>query len=43
LRQEHRLKVVEYRVLRNVSAPEMVEETGDWKIFHIEMHRDLHF
>jgi hypothetical protein len=31
LRQEHRLKVVEYRVLRNIRAAKIVEETGDWK------------
>jgi len=43
LKQEHRTKMVEYRVLRKLNAPKVLEETGDWKRFHNEIYRYLHF
>jgi hypothetical protein len=39
LREEHRLKVFENRVLRSIFGPKRDEVTGDWRKLHNE---DLH-
>jgi hypothetical protein len=39
LREEHRLRVFENRVLRVMSGPEMDEVTGEWRKLH---DRELH-
>jgi hypothetical protein len=36
LREEHRLKVFENRVLRGVFGPKRDEVTGEWRILHNE-------
>jgi hypothetical protein len=42
LREKHRLKVFENRVLRRISGPKR-NETGDWRKLHIEELRNLYF
>jgi hypothetical protein len=34
LKEEHRLRVFENRVLRRVFGPKRVEETGEWRKLH---------
>jgi hypothetical protein len=34
LREEHRLRVFENRVLRRISGPKRDEETGGWRKLH---------
>ena len=36
LREEHRLRVFENRVLRRIFGPKRDEVTGDWRKLHIE-------
>jgi hypothetical protein len=36
LREEHRLRVFEIRVLRRICGPKRDEVTGEWRKFHIE-------
>jgi hypothetical protein len=36
LREEHRLRVSENRVLRRIFGPKRVEVTGDWRKLHNE-------
>jgi hypothetical protein len=36
LRQEHRLRVFENRVLRNIFGPKREEVTGEWRRLHNE-------
>jgi len=43
LRQEHRLKVFENRVLRRIFGPKRDEVTGEWRKLHIEEFNDLYF
>jgi hypothetical protein len=39
LREEHRLRVFEYRVLRKISGPKRDEATGEWRKLHSgELH-----
>jgi hypothetical protein len=39
LREEHRLRVFENRVLRRIFGPERDEETGEWRKLHnVELH-----
>jgi hypothetical protein len=42
LREEHRLKVFENRVLRRIFGPERDEVTGGWRILHNEEQHGLH-
>jgi hypothetical protein len=42
LREEHRLRVFENRVLRRVFGPKRNEETGEWRKLHNEEIRDLY-
>jgi hypothetical protein len=42
LREEHRLRVFENRVLRRIFAPERDEVTGEWRRLHNEEINDLH-
>jgi hypothetical protein len=43
LREEHRLRVFENRVLRRILEPKRDEVTGDWRRLHnVELH-DLFF
>jgi hypothetical protein len=42
LREEHRLKVFEYRVLRRVFGPKRDEVTGAWRKLHNEELNDLY-
>jgi hypothetical protein len=42
LREEHRLRVFENRVLRRVFGPKRDEVTGGWRILHNEELSDLH-
>jgi hypothetical protein len=42
LREEHRLRVFENRVLRRISGPKRDEVTGDWRKLHNEELRDLY-
>ena len=42
LRKEHRLKVVENRVLRKVFGPKRDEVTEDWRRLHDEELHDLY-
>jgi hypothetical protein len=41
LREEHRLRVLENRVLRKIFGPKRDEVTGEWKKLHNEVLRDL--
>jgi hypothetical protein len=39
LREEHRLRVFENRVLRRIFGPKRYEETGDWRgLYNEELH-----
>jgi hypothetical protein len=42
LREEHRLRVFENRVLRRMFGPKRDEVTGEWRELHNEEHRDLY-
>jgi hypothetical protein len=42
LREEHRLRVFENRVLRRIFGPKKDEVTGEWKKLHNEELRDLY-
>ena len=42
LREEHRLKVFENRVLRRVFGPKRDEVTGEWRKLHNEELNDLY-
>jgi len=43
LREEHRLRVFENRVLRRVFGPKRDKVTGEWRKLHNEELRDLYF
>jgi len=43
LREEHRLRVFENRVLRRIFGPRRDEVTGEWKKLHNEELNDLYF
>jgi hypothetical protein len=42
LREEHRLRVFENRVLRRIFGPKRDEVTGEWRKLHNEEHHDLY-
>jgi hypothetical protein len=42
LREEHRLRVFENRVLRRIFRPKRDEVTGEWRKLHNEELRDLY-
>jgi hypothetical protein len=42
LREEHRLRVFENRVLRKIFGPIMDEVTGEWRRLHNEELNDLY-
>jgi hypothetical protein len=42
LREEHRLKVFENKVLRRIFGPKRDEVTGGWRKLHNEEFRDLY-
>jgi hypothetical protein len=42
LREEHRLKVFENRVLRRIFGPKRDEVTGEWRRVHNEELNDLY-
>jgi hypothetical protein len=42
LREEHRLRVFENRVLRRIFGPKRDEVTGAWRKLHNEELRDLY-
>jgi hypothetical protein len=42
LREEHRLRVFENRVLRRIFGPKRKEVTGDWKKLHKEELHNLY-
>jgi hypothetical protein len=42
LREEHRLRVFENRVLRRIFGPKRVEVTGEWRKLYNEELRDLY-
>jgi hypothetical protein len=42
LREEHRLRVFENRVLRRIFGPKRDEVTGEWKKLHNEELHDLY-
>jgi hypothetical protein len=42
LREEHRLRVFENRVLRRIFGPERDEVTGEWRKLHNEELRNLY-
>jgi hypothetical protein len=42
LREEHRLRVFENRVLRRIFGPMRDEVTGEWRILHYEELHDLY-
>jgi hypothetical protein len=42
LREEHRLRVFENRVLRRIFGPKRDEVTGEWRKLHNEELRDLY-
>jgi hypothetical protein len=42
LREEHRLRVFENRVLRRIVGPKRDEVTGEWRKLHNEEHPDLY-
>jgi hypothetical protein len=42
LREEHRLRVFENRVLRRIYGPKRDEVTGEWRKLHNEELRDLY-
>jgi hypothetical protein len=43
LREEHRLRVFENRVLRRISGPKRDQVTGDWRKLHNEELHNLYF
>jgi hypothetical protein len=43
IREEHRLRVFENRVLRRIFGPKRDEVTGKWRKFHNEELRNLYF
>jgi hypothetical protein len=43
LREEHRLRVFENRVLKRLFGPKRDEVTGEWRKLHNEELRDLYF
>jgi hypothetical protein len=43
IRQEHRLRVFENRVLRRICGPKKDEVTGEWRELHNKELRDLYF
>ena len=42
LKEEHRLRVLEYRVLRRIFGPKRDEVTGEWRKLHNEKLKDLY-
>jgi hypothetical protein len=42
IREEHRLRVVENRVLRRIFGPKRDEVTGEWRKLHKEELHDLY-
>jgi hypothetical protein len=42
IREEHRLRVFENRVLRRIFGPERLEGRGGWRELHNEGLRNLH-
>jgi hypothetical protein len=42
LREDHRLRVFENRVLRRIFGPKKDEVTGEWRKLHNEKLRDLY-
>jgi hypothetical protein len=42
LREEHRLRVFENRVLRRIFGPKRAEVTGEWRKLNNEKLRDLY-
>jgi hypothetical protein len=42
LREEHRLRVVENRVMRKILGPKRDEATGEWRTLHNEDLYDLY-
>jgi len=42
LREEHRLRVYENRVLRRIVGPKRDEVTGEWRKLHNEELNDLY-
>jgi hypothetical protein len=42
LKEEHRLRVFENRVLRRIFGPKRDEVTGEWRKLHNEELRDLY-
>jgi hypothetical protein len=42
LKEEHRLRVFENRMLRRIFGPKRDEVTGEWRKFHNEELRDLY-
>jgi hypothetical protein len=42
LREEHRLRVYENRMLRRIFGPKRDEETGGWRKLHNEELHDLY-
>jgi hypothetical protein len=42
LREEHRLRVFENRVLRRISGPKRDEVTGEWRKMHSEEFHNLY-
>jgi hypothetical protein len=43
LREDHRLRVCENRVLRQICGPTRDEVTGEWRKLHNEELRDLYY
>jgi hypothetical protein len=43
LREEHRLRVFENRMLRRIFGPKTDEETGGWRKLHNEELHNLYF
>jgi hypothetical protein len=41
LREEHKLRVSEKRVLRRIYGPKRNEVTGGWRKLHNEKHHNL--
>jgi hypothetical protein len=42
LREEHRLRVFENRMLRRIFGPKRDEVTGEWRKLHNKVHHDLY-
>jgi hypothetical protein len=42
MREAHRLRVFENRVLRRIFGPKRDEVTGEWRRLHNEEHNDLY-